>query len=904
MGWGWIAALMIVAIIGGALLGGAALRASGYWPAIRPTPTPTPVRVPVLALEPTQGRPGTPITATGAGWPVDQVITLRLVAPETDLLTPLDLLTTTVGLDGTFNVIFSIPVVRPWSDLPEVVVAAEEPTTGARATFTFDIVPPEPTATLTPTATATSTATPTPIPPTATATPTTPPPTLTATPRNPTATPTPVISSWRGEYFNNITLAGNPAVVRNDNAVSFNWGNQAPASGVLPDGFSARWTRTLSFPEGAYRFYVTADDGVRIWLDGQLLVNEWHAAKAETYTADRTLRGGNHTLVVEYYESWGDARINVWWERPGDFPQWRGEYFNNPTLAGTPLLTRNDTNLNFNWGNSAPASGLPTDRFSARWSRTISFEAGTYRFRALVDDGVRIYVDGTRVLDAWSDGARREVTADVPLSGGTHAVRVEYYEATGQATLQVSWEKRDSYPDWKAEYWNNTSLTGLPVLVRNDVNLDFNWKTGSPDKLVPADNFSARWTRKVEVSTGTYRFHVIVDDGARLLVDNRLVIDAWKDGSERELTVDIPLASGSHTIQLLYYEKAGQARARLYWEKVAQSFPDWKGEYWANATMTGQPNLIRNDKKIDFEWGEGAPDAGLPNNNFSARWSRSIILESGIYRFSAIADDGIRITVDGKVILNKWHISQGDRIYKSDVPLVQGQHLIVVEYFESGGNAFTRVWTERIGGLPTDTPTPSPTVTVTATPTASPTATPTTTPTATATPTETPTATATPTETPTATATPTETPVPSSPLRLNEVMSNPSGVDWNDDGTVDAGDGWIELYNPSDEAVRLETWMVDVAGTSQAPYALPAEAAIQPQGYYLLFSKTTGLSFAEGRLRLLQGDGDAGVIDEVVLAATPEATSFSRDDSGQWQAGWLPTPGKANRPIPSEPRGR
>ena len=894
LGWGWIAVLMAVAVIGGALLGGAALRASGFWPLARPTPLPTPVRVPVLALDPVQGRPGTPITATGAGWAIGAEVTLRLVAPETALRSPIDLLTTTVGLDGTFSVTLSIPVVRPWSELPEVTIAAEELTTGDRATSLFDIQPAAPTATPTATETATATATPTatvtPTPAPATATPTTAPSTATATPRNPTATPTPVISAWRGEYFNNTTLAGNPTVVRNDDAVSFNWNNQAPASGILPDGFSARWTRTLAFPEGAYSFYATADDGVRIWLDGQLLINEWHGARAETYRADRTLRSGNHTLVVEYYEAWGDARINLWWERPGDFPQWRGEYFNNPSLVGSPLLTRNDTNINFNWGNGTPASGLPADRFSVRWSRTTSFDAGTYRFRALVDDGVRIYVDGTRVLDAWVDGAQREVTVDVPLSGGTHAIRVEYYEATGQATIQVNWERRDSYPDWKAEYWPNTDRSGLPVLVRNDVNLDFNWKNGSPDTLIPSDHFSVRWTRKSNFATGTYRFHVIVDDGARLFIDNRMVIDAWKDGAERELTVDLPLASGAHTIQLLYYERTGQARVRLYWEKITQSYPDWKGEYWTNNGLSGQPALVRNDKAIDFEWGQGAPDVGLPNNNFSARWSRTRNFEAGVYRFFAIADDGIRISVDGQVVLNEWHINQGDQLYKSDVALTGGQHQVVVEYFESGGNAFVQVMIDRMGGLPTATTTPMPTSTPTATPS----------PTATASPTPTPTEQ--PTETPT--ATPTETPPQAATPRLNEVMANPSGIDWNEDGAVDDGDGWLELYNPHSEAVALDTLSLAVTGTDAA-YTFPEGTVIAPQSYYLIFSKTTGLSLTGGQLRLIEHQGEpASVIDEVALVATPEATSLSRDDNGQWQTGWMPTPGQTNRPIPIDTRGR
>lgn len=756
LGWVWIAAIILAVLIGGTLLGLALLRSVGYWPIKPPTPTPEPV--PVLVLTPNEGRPGEPIIATGVGWSAGEIITLRLMAPEMAMLSPIDLLTTTTGTDGTFNVIFSIPVVRPWSEFPAVTVAAvtvgeEASVTGTRAVAVFDIVPE-------------TTATPTPVPPTAT-------PTLTATPLTPTTTPTPEVSDWRGEYFNNITLTGSPAVVRNDSAVSFNWGTQAPASGLLLDGFSVRWARTVAFSRGDYRFYVNADDGVRIWLDDQLLIDEWHGAMGATYTADRTLRGGDHTIMVEYYEAQGDARINVWWERPSEFPQWRGEYFDNVSLSGTPSLTRNDVNLNFVWGFQAPASDLPVDRFSARWRRTINVDQGIYRFRALVDDGVRIYVDGTRILDAWSTGSQREVTADVPLNQGAHAIRVEYYEATGQATIQVSWEELGAYPDWKAEYWNNADLSGLPVLVRNDVNLDFNWRRESPDIAVPTDDFSARWTRRLTFTPGTYRFSLVVDDGARLFIDNRLVIDAWEDGSQRELAVDLPLASRAHTIQLFYYEKTGQARVRLTWAEIEPSFPDWKGEYWSNAGLSGQPSLVRNDEEIDFAWGNGAPDFGLPDNNFSVRWSRTVTLDAGIYRFSAMADDGIRIIVDGEVVLDEWQVSGGDITYESDVPLVKGQHLIVVEYFENSGLALVQAGFERLGGLSTATPT----ATLTATPTTEPTTAPTLTPTSTSTPTPTPTVTPSPTitpilsftlsPTPSSTPTPTPSPIPTETLSMS-----------------------------------------------------------------------------------------------------------------------------------------
>jgi hypothetical protein len=75
---------------------------------------------------------------------------------------------------------------------------------------------------------------------------------------------------------------------------------------------------------------------------------------------------------------------------------WSGTYYNNKTLTGTAVLTRNDgANLDFLWTGS-PGPGVSADNWSASWQRTDTYAAGTYHFSANVDDGVRIYVDGTK----------------------------------------------------------------------------------------------------------------------------------------------------------------------------------------------------------------------------------------------------------------------------------------------------------------------------------------------------------------------------------------------------------------------------------------------------------------------------------------------------------------------------
>jgi PKD repeat protein/uncharacterized protein YraI len=434
-------------------------------------------------------------------------------------------------------------------------------------------------------------------------------------PTTPTPTPSPtsipvVISDWRGEYYNNPHLSGAPVLVRNDVSVSFDWGTGSPGPGVPADDFSARWSRNLNFPAGTYRFYVWVDDGVRLWIDGNLVIDQWRDNAPTIHSADVSLTEGVHSLRLEYYEHSGSALAQLTWERLENYPDWKAEYYNNPNLSDAPVLLRNDISVNFDWGSGSPGPGVPVDNFSVRWSRSLSFPAGTYRFYMRVDDGVRLWIDGNLVIDQWHDSAPTTYTADVTLTDGWHSLRMEYYERRGDALAQFAWERLDYYPDWKAEYYNNRKLQGSPVLVRNETKIDHNWGSGSLAG-VPADNFSARWTRKVDFKDGTYVFSVWVDDGMRLWIDDALVIDSWKDGKSRLIQAERQISGGKHRVKVEYYERSGGAEIEVTWQRKTaptnqppQAVPG--GPYTVNegslVTFDGSGSKDPDGNIIKYEW--------------------------------------------------------------------------------------------------------------------------------------------------------------------------------------------------------------------------------------------------------------------------------------------------------------
>ncbi|WP_076999888.1 PilC/PilY family type IV pilus protein [Variovorax sp. KK3] len=121
----------------------------------------------------------------------------------------------------------------------------------------------------------------------------------------------------------------------------------------------------------------------------------------------------------------------------------KGEYFNNMTLSGSPVLTIPSDSAFNDWGTGSPGTGVNADRFSARYSGTfVAPTTGLYTFKVRADDGVRLSVNGTLLINQFRDQSPTDYTATVYLTANqSFDLLVEYYENSGGAVLQLSWAK-------------------------------------------------------------------------------------------------------------------------------------------------------------------------------------------------------------------------------------------------------------------------------------------------------------------------------------------------------------------------------------------------------------------------------------------------------------------------------
>ena len=179
-------------------------------------------------------------------------------------------------------------------------------------------------------------------------------------------------------------------------------------------------------------------------------------------------------------------------------------------------------------------------------------------------------------LGGYSGPGRRRISIVDALRDRLGASRVRFASGPGRTAVdhvvvpasQLS-AVADGvrHPGLHGEYWNNNRLDGAPMLTRTDANVDFGWTLNSPGRGIPFDWYSVRWTGAITAPAGGVdRLGVEGNDGYRLYVDGRLLIDDWQKRSYGTRMASVAFAPHStHDIRLDYYESTGNARVKLVW---------------------------------------------------------------------------------------------------------------------------------------------------------------------------------------------------------------------------------------------------------------------------------------------------------------------------------------------------
>jgi hypothetical protein len=336
-----------------------------------------------------------------------------------------------------------------------------------------------------------------------------------------------LLAGYSAVYYDNADLSS-PTVLRVDQAIDFDWGASSPnPAAIQPSTFSARWTGRIkpAYSE-TYTFTATADDGVRVWVNGTLLVDRW-----------------------------------------GDRPQLFGDANKDGTVDFKDFQM-----LEVQYGTPGPETDF--DR-----SGTVDDADFTLLYNAFGKSGASTIPVNSGTIDL--------------VAGQRYDVAVEYYQNTGDAKIKFEWQSARQAPQvvppapdepggggedggvagpivgsgLLATYYDDIDLSGYFV-QRIDPQVSFRWSGFRPHPRIETDTFSVRWAGYVEAGfSEDYTFLVNSDDGARMWVDDQLVLDYWGDKAESEYPSDpVRLTAGQkHKIKLEYYQNHGDAVAELKW---------------------------------------------------------------------------------------------------------------------------------------------------------------------------------------------------------------------------------------------------------------------------------------------------------------------------------------------------
>ncbi len=439
-----------------------------------------------------------------------------------------------------------------------------------------------------------------------------------------------------GYYYNNTNLAGAPIVRLDETVQFEWDGQTSPMPGLGGGDFGIRWLGRVEAPRtDTYTFYLGTDDGGRLSVGSLGPISMWHRQEyTETNLTFAMQAGAKYKIRIEYFQSIGIARAKLWWSTPllpksivpreflyagSQTVQDRSEitsgqglvgaYYQSPDLSG-PSYSRIDNNINLDWQGAVPAglmaarnqwlqvtkrselaedalrrfrndNKLPTEETPADQARNLrrefdqrrgharqELEAAARRFAKAQHERQELERTMARARQRnQTTEAQETALAQARIHEDAAAREVRQGQAAVQTLDQIA-TRQQALAQQAA-----MDRRALALISQQLQNASMAFDSNSVAPAISSTFFSVRWTGQIlGDKTGPHTFTTQTDEGVRLWINDRLLLDAWDEPTNAQHEADFPLTEGErYDLRMETKNTDGTALARLFWSREGLS---------------------------------------------------------------------------------------------------------------------------------------------------------------------------------------------------------------------------------------------------------------------------------------------------------------------------------------------